>query len=275
MAINLSHRPGYRAVLCYICRSLFVTREEVKILMKKLVMFILFVGLFTGCAKEHISPMAEARSFNEQRGHQPMTASFSIDNQEIDRFGDEIGDVPVVGGVFQEIARAYADIQLDEDSGAEVPIEPYLITLPELDDVDLSVVSSLGIESVRLHISDEITDDRASLDFIKAIEVTVSYDKEIIDRLPVPDAGVEDPLNSHFRQSVVALSYNKDTDEESLGCLKRCIDLKINNINWKKILEQNRTFIVNIKLVVGQVPPDMALKFGGEVKVFAHPNLPL
>ncbi len=267
-----------------------------------------------GCSKESITPAFSPKTLGQQQtsqfGHEAIQISLSIEDLEVDEFGGEIGNVPVVGSVFQRLAGMFADISIDDENGTEVVIEPTYFELAELEQIDFNYIKGVGLDKVHLRVgNDDI--DGASLSFIKRIEVYINVDPVIPDRDETEENETEDTggtirpseeeeeeiiikddtedlpwyhtksVKSVVRDdyvtsfdkenseedlssdSILALTYDKDRD--TLGCFSKCLDMRVQPVDWRKVLIKARSFSIEIKLVVDSVPK-AKLELGGEIK---------
>ena len=180
-------------------------------LMNKIIVFLLFSIFFFSCSKESIDP-----AFAPQNYEQRVVIDYPIRNVAVDRVGNDIGDVPVVGGVFQRLAEALADITIETDSGVdgmEVPIEPQVFNLTELNDVDFSYVDSVNLHSVRLRVAealDDLSTDESEasrgLNFVNKIQVIMELDN-------VPD-NFNEIADGDESNSIVSPNDTDDTISE-------------------------------------------------------------
>jgi len=294
--------------------------------MRKLIVFLTLSTLFYSCAKESIEPAFAPQTFKQQRGDAPIIIDYPIRNLEVDRVGNDIGDVPVVGGVFQRLAEVLADITIETDSGVdgmEVPIEPQVFNVAELDEVDFDYIESVALHAVKLRVAETLEDapldeSTRGLNFINKIQVIMELDKvpdnpNEVDRVndDRPDRVVvvgndtdgEDVLdiydgtriqndndendttdvtvlrdvntrdsdrvredennNPQSENDILVLSYDKKKDRGA--CSGDCIDMKVHNHDWKKILQLNRKFTIKVKLFIETVPKE-SLKLDGHIR---------
>ncbi|MBK24981.1 MAG: hypothetical protein CME70_13370 [Halobacteriovorax sp.] len=283
--------------------------------MKNRLALLSLLFLILSCSEESIKPAFEPKTFQEQQRSQQGTdaiqLSLNMEDLEVDEFGGEIGDVPVVGSVFQRLAGMFADISIDDENGTEVVIEPTYFEFPELEEVDFEYIKGVVLDKVHLRVANDDVDG-ASLSFIKRIEVYLNVDPELPEEsdetsedeeeseeveeeteLPIEEPEeqeliveiIENALhgsNDHkdlgnltsnkedeeetedsFRDSILLLTYDKDRD--TLGCLSKCLDMRVQKVNWRKILMKARSFSIETKLVVDSVPK-AKLELGGEIK---------
>lgn len=231
----------------------------------------LLLGLsIVGCVQEKITPAFEAAKDPKRSFYVSVPIS---EITVIDQFGQDIGDIPVVGGIFQELARMFANISIDNDNGSQVYVEPSLFRFQELNRVDFSIVTKLNLEKVLLKASLRDPDlnfvleegektKEPSLKFIKRLEVYVSHDVEHFEEMKKKFKSKEMPLP--LKNSTLLLSYDKKQSPNSLGCDSKCIDLKISDVDWKALLDKERDFIVQTVLIVDAVP-ESNMKLGGTV----------
>ena len=203
--------------------------------------------------KEEITPRWKPVTLSEQRGKKPFQVSIPIEAGVIEEFGQEFGEVPEVGNVFRELAGMLANLQIEEE-GTTVEMEPQIYDFPELDAVDFDVITELNLRSVRLKITEAETRRDASLKFIKTLKVYLKFDEDSEEK------------------GELLLSYSKEEDPNALGCLERCLDVHVANLNWIEILKNNRTFVLIPEVIVDSVP-ETEMVIGGEVGVDVMFNL--
>lgn len=286
--------------------------------MKNVLALIATLLLLGGCSEESITPSYKPETFQEAHNNGEFELSLSVEDVEVDEFGGEIGDVPVVGSVFQRLAGMFADISIDDENGTEVVIEPTYFEFPELNQVDFDYIRGVDLKKVHLRVANDDIDG-ASLSFIKRIEVYLNVDPEIPETendetdgsttggtvrpsneneeeeeelivktddtadLPWYDVKTfestsnknletfesnnkddEEETEDSFRDSILLLTYDKDRD--SLGCLSKCLDMRVQPVDWRKILMKARSFSIETKLVVDSVPK-AKIELGGDIKV--------
>lgn len=286
--------------------------------MKNCLTLITILLMFASCSEESITPSYQPKTFGEQQrnqlGSEAIQLSLNMEDLEVDEFGGEIGDVPVVGSVFQRLAGMFADISIDDENGTEVVIEPTYFEFPELNEVDFDYIKGVALDKVHLRVANDDVDG-ASLSFIKRIEVYLNVDPELPETdeddnsgsvgggtirpssetedeaeeeelivKVVEESGLvvsksvgnkdlgtmnsdkdedEEEEEDSFRDSILLLTYDKDRD--SLGCLSKCLDMRVQKVDWRKILMKARSFSIETKLVVDSVPK-AKLELGGEIK---------
>jgi hypothetical protein len=260
---------------------------------KKLILFILLQMLILSCTKEEITPAFGIEKITDQIGD--VSLSYDVD-EEVDGFGGEFDDVggDDVGSVLRRLATSFADIELRENGGAYVEIEPQVFEFPELKDIDFTYIKEVEFTTVEVEliestppIADEVeavakdsteTDGEAtevpaevSLDFVNELEIYL-----IVDSLPgnIPTAmptyqDDEEPSTIYTgKKSTLLFSFSKEEKTE-IECEKKCINLKIDQSKIKDILQNNTKFIIDIRLKVGAVPKNnlkLKTKFDFKIK---------
>ncbi|MCP4915247.1 MAG: hypothetical protein GY909_19155 [Oligoflexia bacterium] len=232
-----------------------------------------------GCAqKDEIDPAFGVVPLNKQFEGKVINVSIPIvDGVSVDEFGTDFEDIPEVGGIFQELAGMFADITIDEENGTDVPIDPYVFYFPELDQVeDFSIIRELFIKQVSLKIAEAQDLEEASLAFIKKLEVYLSFnDPSEFDysqtgnqkvRKLNKETGEMEEQDVYVAPGVLLLSYDSEKDQDRLGCIERCLELKPHKVDWVSILKKHRTFVIHTRLVVNSVPRS-GMKIGGKVDV--------
>jgi hypothetical protein len=251
-------------------------------LMDKVFFIISFLFILSSCAEESIDPLWQPETLNEQRAGKPYVVTYPIQNLEVSRFAGDIGDIPVVGGVFQRLAEVLADITIEEEEGTAVNIDPQVFNVPELDEVDFDYIKNIKLEAVHLTIMEKVKESNASLNFIKKIQVfikalpiaddpneqmrtglgdflgnddSLNDDNQIIRDLDRRRGGINNETSEEDDENsdrVLVLSYNKE--KSKTDCLGTCIDLNVHNVDWINLLENNRKFIVGVKFEIDRVP---------------------
>lgn len=230
----------------------------------------IFLALFlVSCVQETITPAFDAPKDPERSFYVSVPIS---EITVIDEFGQDIGDIPIVGGVFQELARMFANISIDNENGSKIYLEPQHFRFMELNRVDFAIVTKLNLDKVMLlakkkdpELVDLDIDNKVkepSLKFIKRLAVYVSHDLEMFEKMKKKYKNKEMPLP--LENSTLVLSYDKTLQPSALACETKCVHLTVSDVDWKKMLKTERDFIVQTVLVVDQVP-DSNMKLGGTV----------
>ena len=256
--------------------------------MVKTLFIFSFIFFFVSCAEESIDPLWEIETLNEQRSGKPYVVTYPIQDLEVSRFADDIGDIPVVGSIFQRLAHVLADISIEEENGTAVNLSPQVINVPELDEVDFDYIKNVNLLAVHLTIKEILKEENTELNFIKNLQVYVSVlkfadDPNEVDRIYSTDnlaagtingdsLGTDDQIIRDLDRSrgglnnetseeddeasgrILILSYSKTKSKSNVSCKGTCIDLNVHDVDWKGILENNRKFIVGVKFEIDRIP---------------------
>lgn len=255
----------------------------------KIFIFIILQLLILSCSKEKITPAFGIEKITDQIGD--VSLSYDVD-EEVDGFGGEFSDVggDDVGSVLRRLATSFADIELRENGGAFVEIEPQVFEFPELKDIDFTYIKEVEFTTVEVELiesvppvadeleakdssSDEVVESPAevNLDFVNQLEIYL-----IVDSLPgnIPTVmptylDDEEPSTIYAgKKSTLLFSFSKDEKTE-IECENKCINLKIDQSKIKDILQNNTKFIIDIRLKVGAVPKNnlkLKTKFDFKIK---------
>lgn len=218
--------------------------------MRHLILFVLLIGCG---AKESIEPTWQPTPIDEQLKQKPLQVSIPIEDLEVEEFGTDFGEIEELGPLFRELAGVFANVALDEEGGQQYEIDPVIYFAPELDQVeDWSILDNLNIKNISLVIADAEDYELANFDFIRELRVYLDF--------VLPADGQMDRQGG----GILVASYDSELDRESLGCLGRCLDLKISDVKWKEIVKSQRTFVIYTELVVDSVP-QTKMKIGGSL----------
>ncbi len=212
-------------------------------MMKKVFLFILALITLTSCIKESVEPLWEVETWDKEL----ITFDYHAKGLEVDRVGEDIGDIPVVGSIFQRLAEALADISIENEDGLEVIIDPQVLNVPELNEVDFTYIKLISLSSVQV-LSVQRSSAKESvgstLKFIKKIKVYLKAEKAI---------GSSDGAVTEGHGQLV-LSYDKAKIDEASNCQRTCLDFHVHDLNWKEVLMENRKFTISIKLEIDETP---------------------
>ncbi|MCF8058838.1 MAG: hypothetical protein K9K67_06065 [Bacteriovoracaceae bacterium] len=236
---------------------MFISKHRIEIHLGTNIAAILIVlSCLLGCsAKESIEPAWAPESIDSQLSEKPLQVSIPIDPVDVEDFGEDFGEVDVLGPLFQELAGVFANVVLGEEDGQRIVIDPVIYFAPELDQIDdWSIISKLDIKNISLKVVEAIDWEFANFDFIKELRVFIDF--------TLPSDGQTDRQG----QGVLIASYDKEIDRESLGGLGRELELKVQDVNWRDILKTQRTFVIYTEIVVERVP-GTKMKIGGNLGV--------
>ena len=204
-------------------------------------------------AKESITPTWQPTPIDDQLKQRPLQVSIPIDDLEVEEFGADFGEIDELGPLFRELAGVFANVALDEEGGQRYEIDPVIYFAPELDQVeDWSILDNLNIKNINLVVSEAEDYELANFEFIKELRIYIDFAVPGINQMDRQGGGV------------LVASYDRELDRENLGCLGRCLELKVADVNWKEIVKTQRTFVIYTELVVESVP-QTKMKIGGSL----------
>ncbi|AUN98992.1 hypothetical protein DOM21_05995 [Bacteriovorax stolpii] len=203
-----------------------------------LTLILASVVLFTSCGKEKLTPMVSAVTVNELRNDQPINFSYRIDSTQIDEYARGAGKFPVFGKLFQAIAFVLANTTISSKGGHELELDPIDVDLDSLGDIDFDYIDWIRLDSLLAHIDNAKKKD--SLEFIEKVEIYALLNKPIAG-LPVDDNGM-----------TRLVYFDKKT--HPLECNGRCLNLRIEKVNWKEIIKNNPKIKLQPKIIINSVP---------------------
>lgn len=209
--------------------------------MRKLLNFTLFLLLtliFTSCGKEKLTPQVAPLTINELRNDQPVNFSYKVNSTKIDEFGKNTGKFPVFGKLFQSIAVIIANSQISSKEGHELEIAPVDIDISTLSDVDFKFIDWIRLDSLLALIDNAKKKD--SLEFVDKFEIFAILEKPLKDTPP-------------NEKGLTRLVYF-DKKIQKIECEGRCLNLKIEKINWKELLRNNSKIKLLPKIIINSVP---------------------
>ena len=209
--------------------------------MKKTISLLLILVALMGlssCGKEKLTPIVNSMTVNQLRNDQPINFSYKVDATQIDEYARNTGKFPVLGKVFQTIAFVLANTTISTKGGMELDLEAIDVDLNSMDEIDFSFIDWIRLDSLLLHIDNAKRKD--SLGFIEKIEVYAILDHPQ-KNFPVNENGM-----------VKLVSFDKKLND--LECEGRCLNLKIEKINWKELIKNNPKIKLQPKIVINSVP---------------------
>ncbi|MBT3583618.1 MAG: hypothetical protein HN509_01820 [Halobacteriovoraceae bacterium] len=223
-----------------------------------LILLLLFASSCEKPVYERIQPTWGTEEFRDTYFFTHPIAAVAING-----LGNEVGDVPVVGGVFQRLASMFANIAIDENDGMQVPVTSKLVSIPKLREVRFSKILEVKLTRVLLKIEENEAEKGATLNFLKEVKIYVDYDNEIPAQELDPGARIDQEFTQQDSNSRLILLYKKGIHK--IGCDGKCIELIINpNTDWVRLLESNYEFTVRGDITIDQIPQKLHLS--GEIK---------
>ena len=209
--------------------------------MKKSALLTLILAslvLYTSWGKEKLTPMVRAVTVNELRNDQPINFSYRIDSTQIEEYARGAGKFPVFGKLFQAIAFVLANTTISSKGGHELEMDPIDVDLSSMGEIDYNYIDWIRLDSLLAHIDNAKKKD--TLEFIEKVEIYALLDKPL-PGLPVDENGM------------TRLVYF-DKKVHPLECNGRCLNLRIEKVNWKEIIKNNPKVKLQPKIIINSVP---------------------
>lgn len=203
-----------------------------------LLTLLLATMIFSSCGKEKLTPLVAPVTVNELRDDQPIKFSYKIDETQIEEYAKNTGKFPIFGKLFQSIAFVLANSTISSKGGHALDLPAVDVDLKSLEDIDYDYIEWIRLDSLTIMIENAKRKD--SLNFISKVEIYALLD-EPIENVPVDEKGYS------------RLVYFDNVDQK-LECEDRCINLKLEKVNWKKILQQNKKVKLQPKIIINSVP---------------------
>ncbi len=212
--------------------------------------------IFTSCGKETLTPMVAPMTVNELRNDQPINFSYKIDPTQIEEFARNASKFPIFGKLFQAMAFVLANTTISTKGGMELEFDAIDVDLSSLADIDFRMIEWLRLDSLMIHIDSAKKKD--SLEFIEKFEIYAILDKPLA-KTPTDENGL-----------TKLVSYDRKIN--TLECDGRCLNLKIEKVNWKEILQNNPKIKLQPKIVINSVPKS-TMALAGSVSFSVKFNL--
>jgi hypothetical protein len=209
--------------------------------MKKMIFLLLILVTLTGltsCGKEKLTPIVNPMTVDQLRNDQPINFSYKVDATQIDEYARNTGEFPVFGKLFQTVAFVLANTTISTKGGMDLNLDPMDVDLNSVSEIDFSFIEWIRLDSLLLHIDNAKRKD--SLEFIEKIEVYAILDH--------PQAAF--PVNENGMVKLVSF----DKKQNDLECEGRCLNLKIEKLDWKQLIKNNPKLKLQPKIVINSVP---------------------
>jgi hypothetical protein len=193
---------------------------------------------FTSCGKEKLTPVVNPMTVNELRNDQPINFSYRIDSTQIDEYARNTGKFPVFGKLFQTVAFVLANTTISTKGGMDLDLDPMDVDLNSMTAVDFTFIDWIRLDTLLLHIDNAKKKD--SLGFVEKIEIYAILDHPQ-EAFPVNENGM-----------VKLVSFDKKIND--LECDGRCLNLKIEKLDWKKLIKNNPKLKLQPKIIINSVP---------------------
>jgi hypothetical protein len=193
---------------------------------------------FTSCGKEKLTPVVNPMTVNELRNDQPINFSYRIDSTQIDEYARNTGKFPVFGKLFQTVAFVLANTTISTKGGMDLDLDPMDVDLNSMTAVDFTFIDWIRLDTLLLHIDNAKKKD--SLGFVEKIEIYAILDHPQ-EAFPVNENGM-----------VKLVSFDKKIND--LECDGRCLNLKIEKLDWKQLIKNNPKLKLQPKIIINSVP---------------------
>ena len=203
-----------------------------------IIMLMLTVLIFASCGKEILTPLVSPMTVNQLRNDQPINFSYKIDPTQIEEFARNASKFPIFGKLFQSMAFVLANTTISSKGGMELELDSIDVDLGSMTDINFDLIDWLKLDSLMIHIDSAKKKD--SLEFMEKFEIYAVLDRPLANT-PTDENGL-----------TKLVSYNKRIN--FLECDGRCLNLKIEKINWKEILQNNPKIKLRPKIVINSVP---------------------
>lgn len=202
--------------------------------------FILILSiLLSSCGKEVLTPLVNPVTISELTDNRPVSFSYTVDSAEVDAFAKNAAKFPVFGKIFQGIVFVLANTTISTKGGHSLDIEPMPLDLDTLTEIDFQMINWINLDTLTLQIDNAKKKD--SLEFIERIEIYADLRVSNTKELSLSDEGY-----------VKLVSFDKKYNK--LDCNGRCLKLNIEKIDWKDILQNNKSVTLIPKITINSVP---------------------
>jgi hypothetical protein len=209
--------------------------------MKKIVFLSMILAsllILTACGKEKLTPMTNPKTINELSGDRPINFSYKINSTQVDKFAMNAAKFPIFGKLFQGIAAILANTTIASQGGHDLVIDPIEVDLNSLGEIDFRFIDWIRLDSLVAMIDNAKKKD--SLQFIEKIEVYALLEHSLKNHPPGEDG-------------MTRLVYF-DKKIHPLECDGQCLNLRIEQINWKELIQNNPRIKLQPKIVINSVP---------------------
>lgn len=190
------------------------------------------------CQKEELTPLVDPVTINELIDNRPIQFSFNATQTEIEEFGGDFSKFPLVGKLFQGLALVLIDTALLTTKGYEVKIDPIEIDLTAIEGTDLTSLEWAKVDTIKIFIDQAKKKD--NLKFLKKLAIYAN--------IPNDFEGVK-----RNEQGLVKL-VSFDSKTNALECDGQCLFMKIEDINWKDLIQNNTRLDIRPTILINSVP---------------------
>lgn len=210
--------------------------------MKTTKLFILIfssIFLLTSCGKETLTPFVSPMTISQLTDNRALEFSYRTEDSKLDEFGEAIGKFPIFGKIFQSIGQIIVNTTIKTKRGHQLALEPIDIDIASYGELDLTYIEWIKFDQLQIELTKIKKNE--TLEFIDRIEIAAQLDESEKGKYKLNKDG-----------NVILVSYDKKRDQ--LDCEKKCLKLKIEEINWKTLLSKNKHVKLMPKILINSVP---------------------
>ena len=212
--------------------------------------------ILTSCGKEKLTPIVSIMTVNELRNDQPINFSYRESSTEIEEYAKNTGKFPIFGKLFQSIAVVLANTTISSKGGHELEVDAIDVDLDSLGEIDFNYIDWIRLDSLLALVDNAKKKD--SLQFIEKIEIFAILNKPLAGKTP-------------DENGMTRLVYF-DKNLHPLECEGRCLNLKIEKLNWKELIKNNPKIKLQPKITINSVPKS-SMSLAGAVSFSIKFNL--
>lgn len=220
---------------------------------------------FISCGQEStITPLFAVRTVSEQQGRIDGLSSFRATYvMKNDVTSPTQINFPFLGGmltpIFNSLTNGLGNLVLSMQASRDVTFEAIEVEVPE--GIDYELLRDLRLKTLKLDVLSDIFDE-ASFDFIDKIQIFIpAEDKKDLTRTDIDDS-----------DAVLLAEYDRD-DQDFYCQSKKCIQFKIMDVNFIKLVQGKKKIFVKPYMVVNKVPKKK-FKFDGSIEAEVKLKLP-
>lgn len=232
--------------------------------MKKLCLLLILI-LFISCGQEStITPLFPVRTVSEQQGRLDGLSLFKASYiMKSDVESPTQFNIPFLGGIltpiFNSFTNGLGNLILSMQTSRDVNFDAIEVEVP--DGIDYELLRDLRLKTIKLDVRSDIFDE-ANFGFIEKIQIYV------------PNEEKKDASRNDLDQGDAILLAEYDSAEKDFYCqTKKCIQFKIMDVNFIKLVQGKKKIFVKPFMVVNKVPKK-TFKFDGSIEAEVKLKLP-
>lgn len=190
------------------------------------------------CQKEELTPLVDPVTINELIDNRPIQFSFNATQTDIEEFAGDFSKFPILGKLFQGIALVLVDTALMTTKGYSIQMDPIEIDLTMIEGTDLTSLEWAKIDAIRVYIDQAKKKD--NLKFLKQFTIYANIPNDF------------DGIKRNDKGLVKLVSF--DAGRNALECDGQCLYMKIEDINWKSLAQNNPRLDIRPSILINSVP---------------------